>query len=153
LLDARDPARENMSAVNMVTEDGLSVDRTAAIKKALCESARGQPWMNKVRAYWGHNYHFHIRIKCPAGDAGCQPQESLPPGDGCDKSLDWWFTDEALHPRAEPPKPPLPMAALPPESFWRNSGQTPSAPPAGRRVRWLNRSASARSSAETTKVR
>ena len=118
--------RENMSAVNMVTEDGLSVDRAhwtsgqaaiikaaaeepevdrifvnAAIKKALCETARGQPWMNKVRAYWGHNYHFHIRIKCPAGDAGCQAQNPLPPGDGCDKSLDWWFTDEALHPRAE----------------------------------------------------
>ena len=83
--------RENMSAVNMVTEDGLSVDRrhwtpaqagiikaaaeepevdrifvNAAIKKALCETAKGEPWMNKVRAYWGHNYHFHIRIKCPA---------------------------------------------------------------------------------------
>ena len=78
--------RETMSAVNMVSEDGLSVDRAhwtprqaaiikaaaeepvvdrifvnAAIKKALCETARGQPWMNKVRAYWGHNYHFHIR--------------------------------------------------------------------------------------------
>ena len=85
--------RETMSAANMVAEDGLSVDRThwtpgqaaiikaaaeepeverifvnAAIKKALCETARGEPWMNKVRAYWGHNYHFHIRIKCPAGD-------------------------------------------------------------------------------------
>ena len=71
--------------------------------------------MNKVRAYWGHNYHFHIRIKCPAGDAGCQAQNPLPPGDGCDKSLDWWFTDEALHPRAESAKAPLPMAALPPE--------------------------------------
>ena len=75
--------RETMSAVDMVSEDGLSVDRAhwtpaqaaiiktaaeepeverifvnAAIKKALCETARGQPWMNKVRAYWGHNYHF-----------------------------------------------------------------------------------------------
>ena len=57
--------------------------------------------MNKVRAYWGHNYHFHVRITCPEGDAGCQAQNPLPPGDGCDKSLDWWFTDEALHPRAE----------------------------------------------------
>jgi penicillin-insensitive murein DD-endopeptidase len=132
--------RETMSAVDMVTEDGLSVDRArwtpaqaaiikaaaeepeverifvnAAIKKALCETARGQPWMNKVRAYWGHNYHFHIRIKCPAGDSGCEPQEPVPPGDGCDKSLAWWFTDEALHPRAGLPKPPLPVAALPPE--------------------------------------
>ena len=60
---------------------------------------KGEPWMNKVRAYWGHNYHFHIRIECPAGETACEPQEPVPPGDGCDKSLAWWFTDEALHPR------------------------------------------------------
>jgi penicillin-insensitive murein DD-endopeptidase len=135
--------REEMSAVNMVTDDGLSVDRAhwtprqagiiqaaaeepeverifvnAAIKKALCETARGQPWMTKVRAYWGHNYHFHVRIACPAGDSGCQPQEAVPAGDGCDKSLAWWFTDEALHPRVDPnakPKPPITLAQMPPE--------------------------------------
>ncbi len=132
--------REEMSAVDMVTEDGLSVDAAhwtprqaaiikaaaeepevdrifvnAAIKKALCQTAAGQPWMNKVRAYWGHNYHFHIRIKCPSGDVACQPQEPVPSGDGCDKSLAWWFTDEALHPRETKPKPPLTMAQLPPE--------------------------------------
>ena len=132
--------RESMSAVNMVTDDGLSVDRSvwserqagviraaaeepeverifvnAAIKKALCETHRGEPWMNKVRAYWGHNYHFHIRIKCPAGEGTCQPQEPVPPGDGCDKSLDWWFTPETLHPRQTKPGPPITMAQLPPE--------------------------------------
>jgi penicillin-insensitive murein endopeptidase len=131
--------RETMSAVDMVSEDGRSVTAhwtpapaaiikaaaeepeverifvNAAIKKALCETARGQPWMNKVRAYWGHNYHFHIRIKCPVGDSGCEQQDPVPPGDGCDKSLAWWFTDEALHPRQGLPKPPLPVAALPPE--------------------------------------
>jgi penicillin-insensitive murein DD-endopeptidase len=135
--------REEMSAVNMVTDDGLSVDRThwsarqagiiqaaaeepeverifvnAAIKKALCQTAHGAPWMTKVRAYWGHNYHFRLRIAFPAGDATCQPQEPVPPGDGCDKSLAWWFTDEALHPRVDPnakPKPPLTLAQLPPE--------------------------------------
>ena len=69
--------------------------------------------MIKVRAYWGHNYHFHIRIKCPAGDAGCEPQDPVPPGDGCDKSLNWWFTDEALHPKPGKPSPPLKMAQLP----------------------------------------
>src|SRR6202167_6061195 len=132
--------REEMSAVDMVKPDGLSVDRSvwserqagvikaaaeepeverifvnAAIKKALCETAKGQPWMNKVRAYWGHNYHFHIRIKCPAGDSGCEPQEPVPPGEVCDTSLAWCFPDEPLHPRAGLPKPPLPVAALPPE--------------------------------------
>ena len=134
--------REEMSAVNMVTDNGLAVDRAhwserqagiikaaaeepeidrifvnAAIKKALCESDAGAPWMTKVRAYWGHNYHFHIRIKCPEGQGDCQAQEPVPPGDGCDKSLNWWFTDEVLHPRVDPnakPKPPLTLAQMPP---------------------------------------
>jgi penicillin-insensitive murein endopeptidase len=132
--------REEMSAVNMVSEDGLSVDPThwtgrqagiieaaaeepevdrifvnPAIKKALCQTAAGQPWMNRVRPYWGHNYHFHIRIKCPAGQQACEPQEPIPPGDGCDKSLNWWFTEEALHPRLSKPRAPITMAQLPPE--------------------------------------
>jgi penicillin-insensitive murein endopeptidase len=133
--------REDMSAVDMVAAGGLSVDRArwtwrqaaiiqaaaeapeverifvnAAIKKALCETAKGEPWMRKVRAYWGHNYHFHIRIACPGGETACQAQNPVPPGDGCDKSLDWWFTDEALHPKLpEKPKPPLTLAQLPPE--------------------------------------
>jgi penicillin-insensitive murein endopeptidase len=135
--------REEMSAVNMVTDDGLSVDpahwtpRQAdiikaaaeepdverifvnpAIKKALCEIARGAPWMTKVRPYWGHNYHFHVRIACPAGETSCQAQEPVPPGDGCDKSLAWWFTDEVLHPKVDPnakPRPPLTLAQMPPE--------------------------------------
>jgi len=135
--------REEMSAVNMVSDDGLSVDpahwtpRQAgvikaaaeepeverifvnpAIKKALCESAPGARWMTKVRPYWGHNYHFHVRIACPAGETSCQAQEPVPPGDGCDESLAWWFTDEVLHPRIDPnakPKPPLTLAQMPPE--------------------------------------
>ena len=135
--------REEMSAVNMVAEDGLSVDKSvwserqagiiraaaeepeverifvnAAIKKALCETHKGEPWMTRVRPYWGHNYHFHVRIACPEGETECQPQEPVPAGDGCDKSLAWWFTDEALHPKANPkekPKPPITLAQLPPE--------------------------------------
>ena len=36
-------------------------------------------------------------------------QRSPPPGDGCDATLEWWFTDEALDP------PPLDPADRPPE--------------------------------------
>ncbi|MGO9390308.1 penicillin-insensitive murein endopeptidase [Rhodoblastus sp.] len=137
--------REEMSAVNMVREDGLDVDRSvwtagqlaiiraaardsgverifvnAAIKKALCRDATGdRSWLHKVRPYYGHNYHFHVRISCPDGADLCKEQDPVPPGDGCDAaSLDWWFKPSILHPRLNPhakPAPPLTMAALPPE--------------------------------------
>ncbi len=51
-----------------------------AIKKALCEASASDPdkaWLKKVRPYWGHYYHFHVRIGCPGGStvvrvaAGC----------------------------------------------------------------------------------
>jgi penicillin-insensitive murein endopeptidase len=135
-----DADREQMSAIDMVRPDGLSVDpehwserqagviRAAAeapeverifinpaIKKALCERHAGEPWMQKVEPWWGHNYHMHIRIKCPAGDEACQAQAPVPPGDGCGKSLAWWFTDEALHPKPGKPGSPLTLAQLPAE--------------------------------------
>lgn len=132
--------REDMSATDMVADGGLSVDRSAwseaqaaivraaaeepvvdrifvnaAIKKALCQTHRGEGWMTKVRPYWGHNYHFHIRVKCPGGDGACQAQEPAPAGDGCDKSLDWWFTPQVLHPKPGKPRPPITMAQMPAE--------------------------------------
>jgi penicillin-insensitive murein DD-endopeptidase len=90
----------------------------AAIKKALCrDSDPDRSWMTKVRPYWGHDYHFHVRLRCPPDSPACRPQPPPPPGDGCGKDLEWWFTDEVLHPKvpAEPPKPkpPVTMANLP----------------------------------------
>ncbi len=69
----------------------------------MCRDATGdRSWMAKVRPMWGHNYHFHVRIACPEGEATCVPQEPVGTGDGCDASLAWWFRDEVLHPRLEP---------------------------------------------------
>ena len=137
--------REEMSAVNMVATDRRDVDPkiwtpqhtaiikiaaqqpevgrifvNAAIKKALCRDAGGdRGWLQKVRPYWQHNYHFHIRIDCPKGQTDhCKPQDPVPGGDGCGKDLDWWFRDSVLFPKPpkEPPKPrpPVKMADLPP---------------------------------------
>jgi penicillin-insensitive murein DD-endopeptidase len=91
----------------------------AAIKKALCREANGdRAWMTKVRPYWGHDYHFHVRLHCPADSTACKPQPPPQPGDGCGKDLDWWFTDAVLHPKPSPtpekPRPPLTLAGLPP---------------------------------------
>jgi penicillin-insensitive murein endopeptidase len=137
--------REFMSAVNMVREDRLDIDpqvwtperteliRTAAedpnverifvnaaIKKALCRDAGpDRDWLAKVRPWSGHDYHFHVRIYCPADSPQCKPQSPPEPGDGCGHELDYWFSDAVLHPvpSLEParPKPPLTLADLPVE--------------------------------------
>ncbi len=133
--------REEMSAVDMVLPNGLDVDPShwserqagviraaaeepevslifvnAAIKKALCVGHHDEAWMTKVRPWWGHNYHFHVRLHCPEGQASCEGQGPPPPGDGCDKSLAWWFSDAALHPKpAGKSKPELTMAQMPAE--------------------------------------
>ncbi|MQW89237.1 penicillin-insensitive murein endopeptidase [Sinorhizobium saheli] len=83
-----------------------------AIKKKLCDTWRGdRSALGKVRPIYGHDYHFHVRIKCPAGSAGCKDQAAVPAGDGCDKSLAWWFTDEPWAKPKTPKKPVKPKFA------------------------------------------
>jgi penicillin-insensitive murein DD-endopeptidase len=133
--------REEMSATDMVRTDRLDIDPAAwtpqhtallravakeplvarvfvnaAIKKALCREAGGdRGWLHKVRPIFGHNYHFHIRLACPAGQASCDGQDPPPAGDGCGAELAQWFTPQMLHPRPGKPRPPLTMANLPAE--------------------------------------
>src|ERR1700712_2986313 len=75
-----------------------------AIKKKMCDTWTGdRSNLGKLRPEYGHDSHFHIRVRCPAGAIGCTPQAPVTAGDGCDKTLAWWFTKE---PWAKPvPKP------------------------------------------------
>ncbi|MGX1498706.1 penicillin-insensitive murein endopeptidase [Labrenzia sp. MBR-25] len=94
------------------------------IKKALCDFQKGgdRSWLRKVRPWWGHHYHFHVRLSCPKGSAGCENQNPPPPGDGCGADLAYWLSDEPWVPK-NPPKPgeppkvvkkrPMALAALP----------------------------------------
>ncbi|MGP9814092.1 penicillin-insensitive murein endopeptidase [Rhodopseudomonas sp. NSM] len=138
--------REEMSAVMMVRRDRLDIDPAAwtpthwkviraaaqepaverifvnaAIKKALCREAKGdRSWLNKVRPMYGHDYHFHIRIKCPPGSIGCEAQPEPQQAEGCAPAdLAYWFSDAVLHPKPPkvPPKPKrqLTLAELPAE--------------------------------------
>ncbi len=78
-----------------------AVDRifvSPVVKRELCTSRRGAPWLARLRPWWGHHDHFHVRLRCPAGSPDCRPQEPPPPGDGCGAELDWWFSPEATLP-------------------------------------------------------
>lgn len=93
---------------------------TAVAKIAMCASlAPGdRAFLRKIRPWWGHDTHFHVRLNCPADAPACREQDPIPPGDGCDESLSWWISDEALNPPPAPPappKPPLTLADLPAE--------------------------------------
>ncbi len=83
-----------------------------AIKRDLCRSVGAdRAWLRKIRPWWGHAAHFHVRLVCPPGDKHCLPREALPEGDGCGAPLDWWFTPEAAKPTPrEGPPPELPRA-------------------------------------------
>ena len=75
-----------------------------AIKKKLCDTWNGdRALLGKVRPVYGHDEHFHIRMHCPPGARGCKAQAPVASGDGCDKSLAWWFSKE---PWAKPKKDP-----------------------------------------------
>jgi penicillin-insensitive murein endopeptidase len=78
------------------------------IKKKLCETVRGdRSWLSKMRPVYGHNYHFHIRMKCQSGSAACKKQSPPPNDTGCGEALKWWF-DVALAPKKKPTKPAKP---------------------------------------------
>ena len=110
------------------------------IKKYLCDFARrigdrDRSWLAKVRPYYGHNYHFHIRLRCPQGARWCKDQGDPRPkdGTGCGAELAYWYSDRPWGggrkkarpkfvngiplPRPRPhkrkPRPPVTLAALP----------------------------------------
>lgn len=87
----------------------------AAIKKALCRDAGSdRAWLSKVQPWWGHDWHFHVRLNCPADNPECTPQPVRPAGDGCGKELDHWFADAILHTKlGGNPRPGPRMAELP----------------------------------------
>ncbi len=124
--------REQTAASNMVDPVALTIDKTVwteaqvkllrraasypevarifvhpAVKKALCEVAgQDRAWLQKIRPWYKHDDHFHIRLNCPAGSPSCVGQSPIPAGDdGCGKELDDWF--KRL--RAKPVKPLKPV--------------------------------------------
>jgi penicillin-insensitive murein endopeptidase len=85
------------------------------IKRHLCSGGRKGEWLAKLRPWWGHDSHFHVRLACPADSPQCQPQVPFPAGDGCDE-LDGWVREIREAAKRPPPKrgekvpPDLPIA-------------------------------------------
>jgi penicillin-insensitive murein endopeptidase len=123
-VDLSRGAREELSSISVRTEDQRSingnwtqahyeilkaaasdrrVDRVfvaAAVKIEMCRVARrsDRDWLQKIRPIYGHNTHFHVRLRCPRGSRHCVTQsptvdELSNGGDGCDDTLMWWVTD------------------------------------------------------------
>ncbi len=126
--------RENISSISMRRANGAFTNsswtraqheiikaaakdpRTARIflfpgaKVQMCkdEPAGDRAWLNKIRPWWGHHYHFHVRLKCPEGARGCVNQAPPPPGDGCAEAQEWVnniLNPPPPDPNAPPPKP------------------------------------------------
>lgn len=75
------------------------------LKRKLCESYGGEPWLQKVRPWWGHHAHFHVRLSCPSNSPQCVSQAPLPPGDGCDSIGDWQAQAGLYEPLVKMPPP------------------------------------------------
>ena len=90
------------------------------IKAALCHAlpASDRGWLRRLRPWFGHDDHFHVRLSCPADSPECVRQAPVPPGDGCDATLASWVRDQRPPPpetRTNAPPPSRPVGILPAE--------------------------------------
>ncbi len=74
-------------------------------KVQMCKDEKGdRAWLRKIRPWYGHHYHFHVRLKCPKGARGCVDQNPPPAGDGCADAQQW--VNNILNPPPPPKDPP-----------------------------------------------
>lgn len=135
--------RENLSSISMRRSKGAYVNdnwtpqhhevlkaaasdpRVARIfvfpgaKVQMCNDEKGdRKWLRKIRPWWGHHYHFHVRMNCPKGASGCRNQDPPPAGDGC-ADAEKWVRDILNPPPPDPnwkpgkPRKQLQVADLP----------------------------------------
>lgn len=98
-VDERVWTPQQATLIKLAAQDS-KVDRifvNPAIKVKLCQTAGSdRGWLQKVRPWYGHDSHMHVRLGCPPNSPLCERQAPIPAGDGCGAELYSWF---------EPPKP------------------------------------------------
>ena len=72
----------------------------------MCQNMRDgdRSYLRKIRPLGGHDYHFHVRLACPAGSPACENQAPPPPGDGCAEAAQW-IADRINPPKVQPTPP------------------------------------------------
>jgi penicillin-insensitive murein endopeptidase len=135
-LDLSAAERESISSISMRKDNGAYVNgswtrahheilkaaasdpRVARIfvfpgaKVQMCKDETGdRAWLRKIRPWYGHHYHFHVRLNCPKGARGCEDQAAPPPGDGCADAEQWVY--DILHPKPPDPNAPKPKPKKP----------------------------------------
>ncbi|HDL8283955.1 TPA: penicillin-insensitive murein endopeptidase [Yersinia enterocolitica] len=104
------PQVENLIKLAANDNEVTRIFVNPAIKKQLClDAGADRNWLHKVRPWFGHRAHMHVRLRCPADSLECLDQDTPPPGDGCGAELESWF--QPHQPSAKPGKtlpPPLP---------------------------------------------
>ena len=82
------------------------------IKQAMCKRTwPDRSFLRKLRPWYGHDDHLHVRLDCPPESPDCVPQPAPPAGDGCGAELDSWL-DTGLIPTPSSSRrraPVLPM--------------------------------------------
>lgn len=74
------------------------------IKRQLCGEVKAERgFLHKLRPWYGHDDHFHVRLACPSESPDCEPQAAVDEGDGCDE-LGFWFDEEAQKKRKQAQK-------------------------------------------------
>lgn len=130
-MDLSRQQRENISSISLRRANGAYVNdnwtrqhhellkaaasdrRVARIfvfpgaKVQMCKDETGnRRWLRKIRPWWGHHYHFHVRLSCPRGMRACVDQAPPPPGDGCEEAQTW--VNNILNPPPPDPNAPKP---------------------------------------------
>lgn len=94
----RSQAQAGVFAALKITASDPRVERIFVhpiIKRDLCSHYPTPPaWLRKVRPWYGHDDHFHVRLACPDTSEACQAQQPVPAGHGCNR-LAWWFDEQA----------------------------------------------------------
>lgn len=111
--------KEHMEVLKIAASDPSTarIFVTPPAKIWMCKNAKGdRRWLRKIRPWWGHHYHFHVRLKCPKGSNRCKEQDPIPAGTGCNKDLNWWVT-EALEPPKTDPNAPKPKPKKHPRQY------------------------------------